>query len=79
MKDFQVTRLLSSNKELSDTLQQRDQKIIAYQNKTNTIERRNRDLESKLSHLPKSTQGRKRKDEESETVKELKEHVKNKA
>ena len=76
VKDSQVARLLAKNKELSDILQQRDQKIIAYQNEANAIERRNRELESKHSHLPKSTQGRKREDEESEIVKELKEHIK---
>ena len=71
----QVAHLLARNKELSEKLQQRDHQIIALQNEANAIEHRNRELESKLSHLPKSTQGRKRKDEESETVK-VKEHVK---
>ena len=83
VKDSQVTLLLAKNKALSDTLQQREQQIIAFQNEANAIERRNRTLESKVRELeskqprlPKSTQGRKRKDEESETVKELKEHMK---
>ena len=76
VKDSHVIHLLSSNKALSETLQQRDHQIIALQNEANAIERRNRELESKLSHLPKSIQGRKRKDEESETVMELKEHIK---
>ena len=82
VKDSQVARLLSKTKELSDTLQQREQQIIALQYEANAIERRNRvleskvrELESKLSHF-KSTQGRQTKDEESETVKELNEHVK---
>ena len=158
MRDSHIARLLSSNKELSDTLQQRDHQIIAYQNEANVMERRNRELESKIRQLEpklsklqqqdhqiiayqneanvlerrnreleskirdlepklsklqqrdhqiialqneanamehrnrdleyivrelesklshfKSTQGRKRKDEESETVKELNEHIK---
>ena len=76
VKHSQVAHLLACNKELSEKLQQRDHQIIALQNEANAIERRNRELESKLSHLPKSTQGRQRKDEESETVKELKEHMK---
>ena len=82
VKDSQVT-LLEKNKALSDMLQQRDHQFITLQNEANAIERRNRvleskvrELESKLPHLPKSTQGRKRKDEESETVMEFKEHVK---
>ena len=83
VKDSQVASFLSSNKKLSNMLQQRDQLIIAYQNEANAIERKNRDLESKVrkmeskfSHLPKSTQGQKTKDEQSETVKEFKEHMK---
>ena len=47
----QVARLLASNKELSDTLQQRDHRIIVYQNEGNALERRNRDLESKIRQL----------------------------
>ena len=67
MRNSHIAHLVSSNKELSDTLQQRNQLIIAYQNQANAIERRNRELESKvreleskLSHF-KSTPGGKRK------------------